>query len=133
MTGKWFFCAGPRQVGKTTLAKATGSQLSKNFHTLNWDNEDDQMLILKSPAELLHSLHLNILKQQAPIILFDELHKYKNWRNYLKGFYDKYFEDIKFILTGSAKLDTFRVTGDSLMGRYFHIVCIHCQCENCLM
>ncbi|MCX4080247.1 AAA family ATPase [Rickettsia rhipicephali] len=47
----------------------------------------------------------------------DEIHKYKDWKNLVKGFYDKFGENIEFIITGSAKLNIYKKGSDSLMGR----------------
>ena len=52
-------------------------------------------------------------------MIFDEIHKYKSWRNYLKGLYDLHHKEHKILVTGSAKLDYFKRGGDSLQGRYF--------------
>jgi predicted AAA+ superfamily ATPase len=96
------FLAGPRQVGKTTLAKS----LFKNMDYMNWDIDEDRTRILdKSYAT-------------ADLWIFDEIHKYKTWRNYLKGLYDKLGCQQKILVTGSAKLDVLRRGGDSLQGRY---------------
>ena len=46
--------------------------------------------------------------------------KFKNWKNYIKGFYDTYTKQYKVIITGSSKLNMYRKGGDSLMGRYFN-------------
>lgn len=54
-----------------------------------------------------------------PIVVFDELHKYRQWKTFLKGFFDKYSKLIQIIVTGSARLDIYKKGGDSLMGRYF--------------
>ncbi|MFN3235402.1 MAG: ATP-binding protein [Gammaproteobacteria bacterium] len=112
------FLAGPRQVGKTTISKTT-SALTEQFVYLNWDYQDDQHLILSGPNKLVEEYQLDIPRKDKAILILDGLHKYKNWRNYLKGFYDKHYETVRFIITGSAKLDVFRPTGDSMMGRYF--------------
>jgi len=53
------------------------------------------------------------------LIVFDEIHKYPKWKQFLKGFFDLYEKKCKIVVTGSAKLNTFRRQGDSLMGRYF--------------
>ena len=111
------FLVGPRQVGKTTLSKNC-QNFSKNYNYLNWDYDEDQLLILKGVEELTKKYHLLTLGKEKNIIALYEIHKYRNWRNYLKGFYDKYNEFINFVITGSAKLDVFRSRGDSLMGRY---------------
>ena len=52
------------------------------------------------------------------LLIFDEIHKYRNWKNYLKGEYDKYKDKFKILVTGSARLDIYRKGGDSLLGRY---------------
>lgn len=105
---KMVFVGGPRQVGKTTLALSLISPSSvKNPQYLNWDSPFDQKKILKS--EFIF---------QSKYTVFDEIHKYKKWRNLLKGLYDKNHEDHSFIVTGSARLDHFRKGGDSLLGRY---------------
>lgn len=62
----------------------------------------------------------NLLSQENPRIVLDEFHKNPKWKNQLKGFYDTYGDKIEIILTGSAKLNTFRKGADSLLGRFFH-------------
>lgn len=108
---KMVLVAGPRQVGKTTLAKYVGKQNFPSFAYFNWDYQPDRK---------------NIVNIQFPgdteLLIFDELHKYKHWKNYLKGLYDKYKEIFHILVTGSAKLDIYRKGGDSLMGRYFHYI-----------
>lgn len=107
---KTVFLGGPRQVGKTTLAREISSSFSKfQPHYLNWDFEDDRTAILKAQFPLLPSL-----------IVLDEVHKYRKWKNLVKGFCDKLSEKHKFIVTGSARLDVFQRGGDSLLGRYFY-------------
>ena len=113
------FFEGPRQVGKTTTSK-TAAQYTQQFIYLNWDYDEDQQLILEGPESIIKQYNLNAPQAAAKaIVVFDEIHKYRHWRNYLKGFYDKQSELIKFIVTGSSKLDVYRTAGDSLMGRYF--------------
>ncbi|MFM8453849.1 MAG: ATP-binding protein, partial [Gammaproteobacteria bacterium] len=103
---KMVFLGGPRQVGKTTLVK---SFLSTKEGYLNWDITAHREKILKqrlSPSDLW---------------IFDELHKYRLWRNYIKGLYDEFKDEKKILVTGSAKLDYYRYGGDSLQGRYHHL------------
>lgn len=114
LSTKMVFLGGPRQVGKTTLAKLfleheqqNDTNLSSSY--LNWDFPNDRQLILKGNLPVYHKR-----------IVLDEIHKYKNWRSLLKGFYDKYLEKLQIIVTGSARLDHFRKGGDSLMGRYHY-------------
>lgn len=102
---KMVFIGGPRQVGKTTLAKS----LADAEAYLNWDLPQDRQKILKGE-----------LPTQFKYLVLDEIHKYKNWRSLVKGYYDKYHEKFRIIVTGSARLDHFRKGGDSLMGRYHY-------------
>lgn len=105
--------SGPRQVGKTTTCR------NHTDHYLNWDNIDDRGIILGSPAQLVEHLGLDQLRDRPQVALFDELHKHARWKQYLKGFYDTYADQLRVIVTGSSRLDTYRRVGDSLMGRYF--------------
>lgn len=104
---KLVFLTGPRQVGKTHLALALLKK-SANGVYLNYDNQEDRAIITK--AAWLPGTELLVL---------DELHKMAEWKNYLKGIFDTRPPHLKILVTGSARLDTFRSTGDSLAGRYF--------------
>jgi uncharacterized protein len=112
------FLVGPRQVGKTTTSLDV-SETRPVHHYMSWDNQADRLLILEGPDAVADTLRLKTLRQELPIIVFDELHKYSQWKTFLKGFFDKYSHEIRIIVTGSARLDVYRVGGDSLMGRYF--------------
>jgi predicted AAA+ superfamily ATPase len=105
---KMVFIGGPRQVGKTTLSKG----LVKKFDYLNWDINTDRERILNQNFK------------SADLWVFDEIHKYKTWRNYLKGIFDHFGKSQKILVTGSAKLDVLRKGGDSLQGRY-HFIRMH--------
>lgn len=104
---KMVFIGGPRQVGKTTMAKQFLEPNSRGY--LNWDNTQHRELILRQELPV------------SPIWIFDELHKYKQWRNYIKGIYDVHGDDHKIMVTGSAKLDYYRHGGESLQGRYHYL------------
>lgn len=97
---------GPRQVGKTTLAKTF---IKTKQQYLSWDDLDDRAVI-KS-----HQINPDL-----KIVVLDEIHKYARWRTLIKGLFDKYEDKLKIIVTGSAKLDHFRKGGDSLFGRFFY-------------
>ena len=103
------FVAGPRQVGKTTLAKSLPGGAAGY---LNWDVAEDRERILR--------------RQLPPTALwiFDELHKYRGWRNYLKDVFDSQRPGRRILVTGSARLDFYRFGGDSLQGRY-HLLRLH--------
>lgn len=105
---KMVFISGPRQIGKTTLAKQIAEEYFKGASDyLNWDNRQDRKSILSGA-----------FNAEKKFFIFDEIHKYKNWKNFLKGEYDKYKDTVKFLVTGSAKLDIYKKGGDSLLGRY---------------
>jgi hypothetical protein len=112
------FLSGPRQVGKTTIARQLGESFQRS-HYLNWDNFNDRELILKGPEPVARHIGLDRLQSSIPFCAFDELHKYRHWRDFLKGLFDQYEQALHILVTGSAHLDTFKRSGDSLMGRYF--------------
>jgi len=106
---KMVFVAGPRQVGKTTLAKSL-PHAAAGYR--NWD-------VAKDRTELLTGV-----LPDAPLWIFDELHKYRSWRNWLKGLWDGRRHGQRILVTGSARLDYYRHSGDSLQGRY-HLLRLH--------
>jgi predicted AAA+ superfamily ATPase len=112
------FLCGPRQVGKTTLAKkiATRHEYSKY---LSWDNPKDREHLLGGYEQIISKLPINAELLQRPLIIFDEIHKNKKWKNFLKGFIDEYKGQLDIIVTGSAKLNVLRRNNESLAGRYF--------------
>jgi predicted AAA+ superfamily ATPase len=77
------------------------------------------MLITSGPDSIAQDLQIDTLSDRPRNVVFDELHKYRHWRDFLKGFFDVYSEDARVVVTGSARLGFFRRGGDSLMGRYF--------------
>ena len=103
---KMVFLGGPRQVGKTTLAKQL---LGKQAGYLNWDIPKDREQILQR------------ILPNGKLWVFDELHKYRKWRKYLKGVFDEFHPTKKILVTGSARLDLYRFGGDSLQGRYYYV------------
>jgi len=109
LTDKMVFVGGPRQVGKTTLARDLVSDYYRHFGYYNWDNRQDRRSIMQSnwPGE-------------AELIILDEIHKYKKWKSLVKGEYDKLKDKYRFLITGSARLDLYRKGGDSMLGRYHY-------------
>lgn len=112
------FLVGPRQVGKTTTSLDVSVDYKRKAY-LNWDIQEDRVKIVAGPDEVAKSLNLERLSDDQPVIIFDELHKYGKWKTFLKGFFDKYSRRVHIIVTGSARLDVYKASGDSLMGRYF--------------
>ena len=97
------FLSGPRQVGKTTTAKSHGES-NKSFKYFNWDNLSDRKLILDGPDSIADKLGLFRLASEKPLCIFDKLHKYRHWRDILKGFFDTHEENTKLIVAGSASI-----------------------------
>lgn len=107
LKNKMVFITGPRQVGKTFLAKSLMSNFKKPVY-LNYDDIEDFKIIEN-----------RIWPVDCDLVILDEIHKKKEWKNYIKGTFDKRFPKQNFIITGSARLDIIKSFGDSLAGRYF--------------
>lgn len=112
------FLSGPRQVGKTTIEKQFAEN-NKFCKYLNWDIVSNRESILQGNEQIVADLPLEVALPQKPLIIFDEIHKFKKWRNLLKGFIDEYKGKLNIIVTGSAKLNLMRRSNESLMGKYF--------------
>lgn len=106
---KMVFVAGPRQVGKTTLALGLPGARAGY---LNWDASEGRERILRGELPV------------STLWVLDEIHKYRRWRNYLKGLYDGRRRGQRILVTGSGRLDLYRFGGESLQGRY-HLLRLH--------
>ena len=105
---KMVFVSGPRQVGKTTMAIHLAKEIyPASYAYLNWDNAGDR-------KQMIHGLW----QANKKLFILDEIHKYRKWKSYVKGEYDKHKELFNILVTGSARLDIYRKGGDSLQGRY---------------
>lgn len=104
---KMVLIAGPRQAGKTTLAKELANSFESSIY-LSYDHLEDRKVIL-TEAWL----------PSAELIILDEIHKMPKWKNFLKGVYDTKLPHQRILVTGSARLEVFNRVGDSLAGRYF--------------
>ncbi len=99
---------GARQAGKTTLARQLMAGF-ENAQYLNWDVPADRTLIAG-----------NAWSPKSGLVVFDEIHKMKEWKSFLKGAWDGRSPGQAMLVTGSARMDTFRQGGESLAGRYFN-------------
>jgi predicted AAA+ superfamily ATPase len=74
----------------------------------NWDIPKDRISIQKYQ-----------FPEDKPLWVLDELHKFRRWKDFLKGLYDEHHRNHHILVTGSARLDMFSKGGDSLQGRHF--------------
>ncbi len=101
---KIILLSGPRQCGKTTLAK----MLEPDHDYVNYDSVKHRLILQEMSWD-----------RQRKLLILDELHKMKQWKRWLKGLYDTEGLQPPIVVTGSARLETHRKVGDSLAGRYF--------------
>lgn len=104
---KLVLLVGPRQCGKTWLAKDIAKEFNNSVY-LNYDQPLDKKIIQDQSWV-----------DSTDLLILDELHKMDGWKNYLKGVYDTRPDSMRILVTGSARLDVYDQLGDSLAGRYF--------------
>lgn len=109
------FLAGPRRAGKTTLAQIISREFTNHIY-LNWDIADHRARFIENPT-FFEAVERK--DASTPLVVFDEIHKYRDWKNYLKGIYDQFHNEFMFLVSGSGRLDLYQKGGDSLAGRYF--------------
>ncbi|MCL2877235.1 MAG: AAA family ATPase [Acidobacteria bacterium] len=112
LRSKMVFIAGPRQSGKTTVAKAILRNSSDGVY-FNLDSDSDRRAVFKQQWG-----------DEKDLVAFDELHKYGRWKRWLKGVFDTRPDNQTYLVTGSARLDVYRRGGDSMLGRY-HLWRLH--------
>jgi uncharacterized protein len=116
---KMAFISGPRQCGKTTLGKMLLESRGSGAY-YNWDETEFRRLWTKSPRFILQPKSTKKSRRKIPLIVLDEIHKAKKWKQALKGVYDTMDYPSDILVTGSARPSIYRKGGDSLMGRYYH-------------
>jgi predicted AAA+ superfamily ATPase len=102
---KIILISGPRQCGKTTLTK----MIDSSFEYINFDDEEHRRILREKSWD-----------RKKHIVILDELHKMPRWKQWLKGLYDTEGVTPRLVVTGSARIDSYKKVGDSLAGRYFH-------------
>jgi predicted AAA+ superfamily ATPase len=105
---KMILLTGPRQVGKTYISRQLMSSYKYPVY-LNFDDIHQSDIIRKTSWPL-----------ETNFLILDEIHKMSNWKNYLKGIYDTKKPSMSILVTGSARMETFRQSGESLAGRYLN-------------
>ncbi len=106
---KMVILTGPRQVGKTTVSQQLVTELPGSQY-LNFDVAAHRSVI-----------QAQSWRQSATLLVLDEIHKMPDWKVWLKGVVDGRAPGQQILVTGSARMDTFRQSGDSLSGRYFRL------------
>jgi uncharacterized protein len=104
---KLVLLTGPRQVGKTTLARQLLAEVEGGVY-LNWDVPADRAVLQRQSWP-----------RASPLLVLDEVHKMPLWKAWLKGVGDGRPPGQQVLVTGSARMDTFRQGGESLAGRYY--------------
>jgi hypothetical protein len=104
LASKIVMLTGPRQTGKTTLSK----MVTPDYDYFNLDNPEHRLNLIERSWD-----------RSKELIVFDELHKMAKWKSWLKGVWDTEENPPAILVTGSAKLDTYKKVGDSLAGRFF--------------
>lgn len=121
LASKTVVLTGPRQVGKTTLSRGL-MQSFENAQYFNWDVLPDRAVLQRQSWS-----------PRADLLVMDEIHKMPDWKAWLKGVADGRFAGQALLVTGSARMETFRQAGDSLAGRYFsfrlHPISVREWCE----
>ena len=114
-THKISFVSGPRQCGKTTLARMLLKK-RKNGKYYNWDDIEFRRIWTKHPSAIIPQ---STTTRQTPLVVLDEIHKDRRWKRNLKGVYDTLTQPCDILVTGSAHLNVYMRGSDSLLGRYF--------------
>ena len=104
---KILILTGPRQSGKTMLSKNLYSS-SVDYDYFNYFDVKDRLMLEKKEWN-----------RDCKYLVFDELHIKKNWKRWLKALYETKGLNPGIIVTGSARLETYRRSGDSLAGCFF--------------
>ncbi|MFQ5559418.1 MAG: ATP-binding protein [Nitrospinota bacterium] len=104
LESKIVLLTGPRQTGKTTLSR----MLFDQFDYFNYDLAEHRLMLNDKSWD-----------RKKDLVVFDELHKKKEWKSWIKGIYDTEGVRPRLLVTGSAKLDVYKKMGDSLAGRFF--------------
>lgn len=98
------FLAGPRQTGKTTLGRLIADRFANSLYW-SWDIPGDRSKLIRDP-----DFFVALARQDAsaPLIVLDEIHKYRDWKNYLEGVCDRFRDRYHSLVSGSGRLDLYQ-------------------------
>ncbi|MBM4042868.1 MAG: ATP-binding protein [Planctomycetes bacterium] len=107
------FVSGPRQCGKTTLAKMLLRSRKVGLYR-NWDEIGFRRAWARNPSALIPRAE----EDDVPLVVLDEIHKDRRWKRNLKGVFDTLEAPCDILVTGSARLRVYMRGSDSLLGRH---------------
>ncbi|MDQ7780763.1 MAG: ATP-binding protein, partial [Planctomycetota bacterium] len=110
---KMALVSGPRQCGKTTLAKMLLGRRKVGLYR-NWDEIEFRRAWARNPSAIIPRAE----GRQAPLVVLDEIHKDRRWKRSLKGVFDTLEAPCDILVTGSARLNVYVKGSDSLLGRH---------------
>jgi predicted AAA+ superfamily ATPase len=118
-SGRMAFVVGPRQVGKTTLARRLLEARGTPDLYRTWDDLAWRRSVSRDPYGFVDGYRPNPRTGPAkPLAVLDEVHRFPGWKRYLKGLWDTRKNRVDVVVTGSGRLDVYQKGGDSLLGRY---------------
>ena len=118
-SGRMAFVVGPRQVGKTTLARRLLDERGTPDLYRNWDDLGWRRSVSRDPYGFIDAYRPVPEKGTTkPLAALDEVHRFPGWKRYLKGLWDTRRDRVDVVVTGSGRLDVYQKGGDSLLGRY---------------
>lgn len=96
---------GPRQAGKTTLARS----LFKNYPYINLEEPDIRELVKRDPRAILNKYPTHLI--------IDEVQRVPELLSYIQAIVDEVGQEGMYILTGSHQLELHEALAQSLAGR----------------
>jgi len=103
---------GPRQVGKTTLAKVIRERLTKDSFYIDLENPDDNAM-LSEPFKFFQA-------NKNKCIIIDEIQRNKELFPLLRSAIDQDRQAGRFILLGSASPELLFLSSETLSGRIIY-------------
>ncbi len=103
---------GPRQVGKTTLARLLAAQVEKEMVYIDLENPRDE-LKLQDPILFFEA-------NEDKCVVIDEIQRKKELFPILRSMIDRSRTPARFILLGSASPELIRDSSESLAGRIYY-------------